>query len=349
MDLNLTSILPPASTQVAESWDHLYWFLFIVTAVFFAVVMIPMLVFMIKYRARPGRKSVPIDHNAPLEVLWTAVPTVILMVIFAWGYIVYRDMAMRPPAEAMEIRVVAKSWGWTFQYEDGRIENNRMFVPVNKPVNLVMTTEPGDVLHSFFVPNFRIKKDLVPGLYTTTYFTARDVGRHIYFCTEYCGIGHSQMWGEVIVLSDADWQLWKFGKEIELPPWVGVGGLAEKLLAEGGMKTEGASIFAQATASPQEDLAVRGATLSRKMGCVACHSSDGSESIGPSFKGLFGSERQLVNGESIVADENYIRRSIEYPQDKVVKGYEDRVMPPYPGHLSELELNALVFYIRSLK
>ncbi len=349
MNFDLQSFVPPAATDPALSWNYLFFFLFIVTAVFFAVVMIPMVAFIIKYRKKAGRKTDPIDHNAPLEVLWTAIPTVILMVIFAWGWIVYRDLQYRVPANAMEVNVVAESWAWTFQYPDGRIEKNRLVVPVDTPIKLKITSKPGDVLHSFFVPNFRIKKDAVPGIYTSTYFQSKMVGRHQFYCTEYCGKDHSAMFGEVIVLSKEDFELWKFGKEVPLPPWVGFGGLAEKMLAEGQQTKTEEGLFLSANAGSGEALIERGELLTKKMGCTACHSDNGSANIGPSFKGLFGSQRRLHNGEWVVADENYIRESIEFPQAKMVKGFEDRVMPPFPGHLSELELNALVSYIKSVQ
>jgi len=349
MKFDFSSVLPPAATELAHSWDHLYWFLFIVCVVFFAVVMVPLVVFLVKYRKKPGRKTDPIAHNTPLEIVWTAIPTVVLMVIFAWGWLVWRDMVDRVPNDAMEIHVVAESWNWTFQYSDGRIEKNRLVVPVDTPIKLKMTSKMGDVLHSFYVPNFRMKKDLVPSLYTQVFFTSKMVGRNIFFCTEYCGLGHSAMWGEVIVLSKADFELWQFGKEVPLPEWVGVGGQAERMLAGQSSGLKDSTVFASANAESVSTMQDRGKTLFRKMGCVACHSDDGSTGVGPSMKGLYGSERLLARGESQVADENYIRESIENPQAKLARGFEDKLMPPYPGHLSELELNALVAYIKGLQ
>lgn len=343
--MNTSSIVAPAVTEVAHAWNHLYGFLFIVCAVFFVIVMVPLVIFMFRYRHRPGRKSVPIDHNQPLEILWTAIPTVIVMVVFAWGWLVYEDMQVRIPSDAMEIRVLAKSWNWTFQYEDGRMENNKLFVPVNKPVKLVMTSQMGDVLHSFFVPNFRLKKDVVPGLYTTTWFKAEKPGRNILFCAEYCGLGHSAMWGEVVVLPEDQWELWKWGKSIAMPEWIGVGGLSEKLLDS----HADASTTTVASTAPTEDLAHQGLRVSQKMGCTACHSDDGSTKLAPSFKGVYGKERIFADGKKLVADENYLRESIVNPQAKVVKGFS-QVMPPYTAaQMNEIELSALVAYIKSLQ
>lgn len=354
--LNLNSVLPVAGTELAQSWDQLFWFLFVVNAILFAVVMGPIVYILIRYRAKNGRKPSKLAHNAPLEIIWTAIPTVIVMVIFAWGWILYKEMYYGPPANAMEVRVVAKSWGWTFQYPelDNRTTDNQLIVPVNTPIKLVMTSNTGDVLHSFFVPNFRVKKDLVPGLYTQTWFESHMVGRHIYFCTEYCGVGHSQMWGSVVVLSDEDYTNWKWGKEIDLPAWVGVGALQEELLKKRGEELASEdnpyAALSKVQTEPGTDLVQRGFELSRQKGCVACHSADGSTALAPTYKGLYGTEVVLNDGSVAIRDDNYIRESIVHPQAKIVKGYERLVMPPYPGYgISALEMNALIAYIKSLK
>ncbi|TVQ76421.1 MAG: cytochrome c oxidase subunit II [Bradymonadales bacterium] len=338
---------PIAATAAAESWDQLHWFLIGVCVFFSLVVFVPMVVFAIKYRARPGHKPTYISHNNALEIFWTAVPTVILMVIFAWGWIVYKELVINAPPNAMEVKVMARSWGWTFQYEDGRTTNDLLFVPVNKPVRLVMTAAEGDVIHSFFVPNFRLKKDVVPGIYNTTWFEARIPGRHQFFCTEYCGAGHSIMIGAVVVLEEEDWQLWRWGKAIDMPDWVGIGGKRERMLTAS--QGREAAFQVQTAHLDQKSLIDRGQELHRRQGCVACHSSDGTMGIGPSFLGIFGEEVELSDGRILVRDENYIRGQIENPRAQIVRGFEHAVMPPYPGRLSELDLNALIAYIKSLQ
>lgn len=349
-DWNLHSMLPVAGTELARSWDQLFWFLFVVNLILFFVVIGPVVYFAIKYRAQNGRKASKVSHNTPLEIVWTAIPTVIVMVIFAWGFILYKDMYHNPPSNAQEVRVVARSWGWTFQYPhlDNRTTDDLLVVQVNRPVRLVMTAATGDVIHSFFVPNFRLKKDLVPGLFTETWFESNMVGRHIYFCTEYCGVGHSRMWGAVAVLSEEDYRDWQWGKEIELPPWVGVGALRDELLARG-IEDVGSAGPQLASFQAGEDLVAKGKNLSRQKGCAACHSSDGSDSIGPSYLGLYGTKAKLVDGTKVLRDENYIRESIVNPQAKIVAGYENVFMPPYPGMIvSDREMDALISYIRSL-
>jgi cytochrome c oxidase subunit 2 len=174
-----------------------------------------MVYFAYKYRERPGLKAKYITHNVPLEIVWTAVPFVLLMVIFGWGYVVYNAMR-QVPSNAYEVKVVGKQWLWQFQYDDGRTTVNELFVPVNKPVKLVMTST--DVLHSFFIPNFRIKQDVVPGMYSHVWFEATLPGRHQIYCTEYCGTSHSLMLARVNVLTPPQWEDWKLGKKLgEIP------------------------------------------------------------------------------------------------------------------------------------
>lgn len=353
MKIDWGSINPIAATDMAQEWDQLHFFLLGVCAFFFLVVMIPALIFAIKYRARPGHKTTSyVSHNFILEIFWTAIPTVILMGIFAWGWIVYEKMVYQAPTSFQEVRVVAKSWNWTFQYEDGRTTTNELYVPVDQTIKLTLTSDVSDVLHSFYVPNFRIKKDTVPGMYTSLWFTPRMIGQHQIFCAEYCGAGHSAMLAKLIVLNERDYQLWRWGKKITLPPAIGVGGMS---LASTAGSIETAEILELQVAENADSgtgsasLVEQGEKLARTRACTSCHGATDRPGLGPSYSGLFGSEVELADGSKVIADENYIRESIENPQAKVVKGYENVLMPPYPGQLSELELNALIAYIKSLK
>lgn len=330
--------LPLQGTDIATRWDHLYLFLFYLSVVLFAIVIVPMIYFAIKYRARPGHKSSYITHNLGLEIAWYVIPTILVMAIFTWGWVVYHDM-VTPPKNAMEIRVVGQRWSWTFQYEDGRMTTNQLFVPVDKPVRLLMTAPLNDVLHSFFVPDFRIKQDLVPGMFTSAWFHPKMIGQHQVFCAEYCGTGHSAMLAKVIVLDEAAWGDWKAGKEISLPPAVGVGSMVASV--------ETAPVAATAPAA--DDMTAQGKKLTEMKGCIACHSDDGSKRIGPSYKGVFESKVELSDGTTVTADEVYIRESIEKPQAKIVKGYESLMMPSFAGQMTETELNAVIHYIKSVK
>jgi cytochrome c oxidase subunit 2 len=325
--------LPLQGSDVAVAWDHLYWFLFWLSVFFFVLVVGGMIYFAVVYRKREGKRAKYIVDNHALEAAWTAIPTILLMVIFAWGWGVYKKM-VQAPAGAMEVRVIAKQWAWAFQYDDGRLERN-LVVPLNVPVKLVMSSE--DVLHSFFVPNFRIKQDVVPGMYTSVWFQAKVPGEHQIFCTEYCGNQHSTMLSHVQVLEPAQYELWKSGKPFTIS---GVKTPSQDLVA--------AHQSAATAANANLPLADQGKKLAESKTCTACHSADGSAKIGPSWKGTFESDRELADGSKAKADENYLRESIENPMAKVVKGFNP-VMPPFKGQLTETEINALIAYIKSLK
>ncbi|MBI4924851.1 MAG: cytochrome c oxidase subunit II [Bdellovibrio sp.] len=314
--------LPIAATDVAVMWDHLYWFLVWLSVFFFVLVVGTMIYFVIKYRHQKKQKPVFITGNHTLEVIWSIVPLLLVLIVFVWGYVVYRKMIHAPP-NSLEVRVIGKQWLWQFQYEDGKTTVNELFVPVNQPVKLIMSSE--DVIHSFFVPDFRVKQDVVPGMYTSIWFEPTVPGRHQIFCAEYCGTSHSQMLADLYVLSEGDWAQWKAGKKLNL-------------------KTSRISM----SNVPSPTLAEQGKKLMLQKGCVACHSDDGSPRPGPTYKNLFNSKVELANGQVVIADENYLRESIETPQAKLVKGFGP-LMPTFRGIVSEEEINAIIAYIKSLK
>jgi cytochrome c oxidase subunit 2 len=263
--------------------------------------------------------------------------------IFGWGYVVYNNMS-QAPSNAMEIRVIGKQWAWDFQYDDGRVTNGEVFVPINTPVKLVMSST--DVLHSFFIPNFRIKQDVVPGMYTSVWFEAKIPGRHQVFCAEYCGNAHSQMLAHVVVLTPEQWKQWQRGKEVGEVPHAGVGGMKlAKADTDAGKTAEGSEAI---QAPKMSALAVQGEKLMSAKGCVACHTFTGETKIGPSYKGIWGHEVELEDGSKVKVDENYIRESVFNPQAKIVKGFQP-MMPPYQGQVTEEELNAIIAFIKSLK
>jgi cytochrome c oxidase subunit 2 len=202
--------LPLQGTDVAVRWDTLYNFLIGLSVFFFVLVVGAMIYFCIKYRAGATTKAKYITGNHLLEGVWIAVPTVLLLVIFGWGYFVYRDMR-QAPSDAYEVRVIGKQWLWQFQYDDGRTTTGEVFVPLNKPVRFVMTSM--DVLHDFFVPDFRVKQDVVPGMFSSIWFEARVPGKHQVFCSQYCGTSHSGMLAKVTVLTPEQWEMWKRGQK----------------------------------------------------------------------------------------------------------------------------------------
>lgn len=326
--------VPIAGTAVAARWDGLWNFLLGLSAFFFVLVVGAMIYFLIAYRHKPQRKTSYITGSHLLEAVWIGVPTVILMVIFGWGYSIYHDMT-QAPSDAYEVRVVGKQWLWTFQYDNGKTTVNEVYVPANRPVKFVMTSE--DVLHGFYIPNFRVKQDVVPGMYSSLWFTATVPGKHQVFCTEYCGTSHSGMLAKVIVLDEKQWKDWNLNRPI---------GEVRDVKYYGAV--EGEESPQQNVASAVGSLAEQGKVVYEKKGCVACHSVDGTTKVGPTHKGLFGSKVELADGRTVTADENYIRNHIENPQANTVKGFNP-VMPTFKGLISETEMNALIAYIKSLK
>jgi cytochrome c oxidase subunit 2 len=221
----------------------------------------------------------------------------------------------------MEISVTAKQWLWQFEYPDGSRTINDIHVPVNKPVKFTMTSE--DVLHDFFVPDMRVKHDIIPGRYTQIWFTPTVLGKHNFTCAEYCGKDHSGMKGELTVDNDADFA---------------------KFLETGG--TEWEDYFNGK--DPMKTPALWGKLTYERVGCNSCHTVDGSKSKGPSWKGIFGKMEKLKDGTSVLVDENYMRESMMNPQAKVVDGF-DPIMPTFQGLLKPNQVNGLVAYIESLK
>lgn len=340
MSGGLGGSLPIAASEVAHSWDLLYYFLFAICGFFFVLVCGAMIVFAIRYRAKPGIQASYITHNDKLEIVWTIIPTILVMIIFVWGWIVYSGMGLNRPTDAMEVKVLAKQWNWTFQYDDGRTMMGEFVVPVNKPVKLVMTSNIKDVLHSFFLPNFRLKKDVVPGMFTSLWIKPTIIGTHQVFCAEYCGTDHSNMLAKMHVVSDEDWQKWRWGGTVAFGPNIGI---------VGDPIVETSVPLAGTAGKSNVMLADEGKKLTQTKGCIACHSDDGSARIGPSYKGIFGHEVELVGGVKVVVDENYIRESVMTPQAKIVKGFETMIMPPYAGQISDSEMIAIIEYIKSVK
>jgi cytochrome c oxidase subunit 2 len=301
-------LFPERASTMAFRVDALYFFLLAV-AVFFSLLIAGLIVFYaVKYRRRsPGSVGVSIHGGMLLEIAWSVIPLLITMVIFVWGASVFFAMS-HPPDETLNIYVVGKQWMWKFQHLDGQREINELHVPVGRAVKLIMTSE--DVIHDVFVPAFRIKADVLPGRYTHIWFQATKPGRYHLFCAEYCGTRHSGMIGEVVVMEPSEYQTWLSG------------------------------------GAPEGSLAAAGEKLFQDLACVTCHRAD-SQGRGPMLQGLFGKTVQLQNGETVVADEAYVRESILRPSAKITAGYQP-IMPTFQGLISEEQLLELIEYVKSL-
>jgi cytochrome c oxidase subunit 2 len=248
-----------------------------------------------------------VNEHLGLELAWSLIPLGIAIGIFTWSSKVFVSMHVAPK-DAMEVYVVGKQWMWKIQHPQGNREINTLHVPVGKPVKLIMTSQ--DVIHSFYIPAFRIKQDVLPGRYTTQWFEATTVGEYHLFCAEYCGTSHSGMIGRVVVMEPSEYEQWLAGN---------VGQLA--------MGSTGQQLFQQ-------------------FGCQTCH-KEGSGQRGPALDGLFGSEVVLSNGQRVLADQEYIRESILSPAAKTVKGFQV-LMPTYRTQLTPDQVNQLVEYVKSL-
>lgn len=310
---NASVFAPTDATKIAGEWDSLYKFLLVTSLIGCVLLLGGMVYFVTKYRRKTDHDKTPyISHNSMLEFLWSFIPLVLFLIMFAWGWSLYHDMR-NAPADSKEIHVYAQQWLWQFEYKNGKTVNSKvdpyLVVPVGLPVKLIMTSK--DVLHSFYVPSFRIKQDVIPGRYTMLWFQAEKLGEFHVFCTEYCGTDHSNMAFKIKVVPLEDYEAW---------------------LAS-----------ADATAGNP------GAKLYADKGCIACHSLDGSPKVGPSFKGLFGRTSTFDDDTSLKVDENYIRESIVNPIAKTVKGFPKGVMPSFQGQLSEEDLAAVIEFIKSQK
>lgn len=309
-------ILPPAKSTLANDVDVLFWFVHLSSLVLTIGILIAIAYFLYKYRRKSENDVTPvITHNNKLEVTWSVIPLAICLVVFGWGYQTYVNM-INAPDDAYEVNVTAQKWLWNFTYENGARSTGELHVPAGRPIKLVMSSN--DVIHSFFVPDYRIKQDVVPGRYTETWFQVNEAGESIIFCTEYCGTGHSDMYGKVVVHEQEEFDTW----------------LADN--AGGG--------------SQPSDLAPAewGEQLAQEQACITCHSADGSDLTGPTWQGLFGSTRQFDDGSSAEADENYLRTSILEPSTDIVEGYQN-VMPSYQGQLNDEQINAIIEYIKTLE
>ena len=305
---------PEDASSVAGKVDALYLYLVSVTIFFSALIFVLVTYFAIRYRQRPGVPRPKVGHGSHLwlEIIWIGIPFVLVMIMFGWGAKLYMRMRT-PPPDAMEVSVVARQWMWKLQHPNGRREINELHVPVGTPVRLRMMSE--DVIHSFYVPAFRVKQDVLPGTnYSTLWFEPTKVGEYHLFCAEYCGTEHAGMTGKIVVMEPEEYQRWL---------------------------TSGAPVTSMADAGKQ--------LFEVKAGCQSCHSLSSGQR-GPDLAGVYGKRIQLKDGRNVVADEDYLRESILRPDTHVVFGYgEKSIMPPYLGTLSEDDVLQLIAYIKTLK
>ncbi len=303
-------IFPEQASSFAWQVDALYLYLVAITLFFTILVVGVITVFFVRYRERVKYATpLQIEGSTSLEALWSIIPFVISMTIFVGGAVVYYNQ-FRMPAEGMEVYVVGKQWMWKFQHSTGQREINELHVPIGQKVKLTMTTE--DTLHDLSFPAFRTKADVVPGRYTSLWFEPTKAGKYRIYCAEYCGLNHSGMGGYVYVMEQRDFDNWLAGNTANQTP------------AEAGKEL-----------------------FEAKLGCASCHQNGGAGGRGPTLAGIYGEPQKLASGQSITADEGYIRESILNPQAQIVAGYQP-IMPTFKGQVSEEQLVQLVAYIKTL-
>ncbi len=361
--LHLLALLPERASKVALDVDTVFWVVFWLSAIAFVGVVLTMLVFMFKYRAREGDEEPGeyITHNNAVEITWTVIPAVGLFAIFFLSLHAYRRLKY-PESVALTVNITGRQWGWKAEYPDGKklitgtIKKEGpitpkdfspiLYVPAGEPVEVVLTSQ--DVIHSFYVPEFRVKYDAVPGRYTKLWFQALKPGKYPVLCTEYCGMWHSRMPALIVALKPDEWERFKsidastFNSTFASMPvdsFLAVLRLPDEEFAK--------VVGAQKKAMASMPLHKRGELLYQQL-CSSCHTTDGSRLVGPSFKGLYGKMEKLKDGSTVKVDENYIRESILDPTAKIVAGYPP-AMPPFQGQLSEDEIQALIAFIKTLK
>ena len=305
--LNASALFPREASTIAPYMDALYFFLLAMTV--FGVVLVGALVivFAIKYRKEKHPVAVHIEGSTLLEATWTIIPLAVFLVCFVWGALLYFRI-YNPPVNAMNIYVVGKQWMWKAEHPGGQHEINALHVPIGRPVQLTMISQ--DVFHSFSIPDFRVKREVIPGRYSTVWFEATTPGTYHIFCTQYCGTLHSGMIGQVTALTPDDYEKWTQES------------------------TSGMS------------LSQNGERLFSSMGCNACHSGNAA-ARGPSLAGVYGSKLQLANGSQVLVNDAYLRDAILNPSQHVTAGYAP-IMPTYQGQISEDGLIDLVEFVKNM-
>jgi cytochrome c oxidase subunit 2 len=318
--------LPEQASTFAKPVDYLHYFVITVTMLVSVAVGLVAFAFFFKYRQRRVGQSTPmVIPSIKFEIVVIGVPLFFFLLWFVQGYKDY-IWYTTPPQNAMDVYVMGKKWMWKFAYPDGPNAIGTIHVPANRPVRLLMTSR--DVIHSFYVPDFRIKQDVLPGRYSETWFEATKPGRYQILCAEYCGTWHSQMWGEVVVMPPAEFDTWLAEQKAGLADRVDSGG-------DDGPAFHGS-------------LVEYGKRIAMAQGCLKCHSIDGEPHIGPTWLDLYKRRETLENGQIVVADEGYLTDSMIDPRGKIVRGFKP-VMPTYKGKLAAPEAAALVEFIKSLR
>ena len=301
------------ASNLAEGVDKAFVFIFTIAIIFIVGITAFMIYTVIHFNRKKGKPARQFSGSTRLEILWTGVPLVIVVLMFYYGWVGFAPMR-KPPKDAMVITALGRKWEWEFDYGNG-MKSRELILPVHKPVRLELRSE--DVNHSLFIPAFRVKEDVIPGYENFLWFIPNYIGNYEILCTEYCGLLHSAMLSKAVIMEQEDFDKWfadleKTGIQPDHP----------------------------------------GLVLLRTTGCLACHSLDGSKLVGPSFKGFYGSARTVTSGNAeypVTADDAYISRSVYDPDGEIVSGYNRGLMQSYKDVLSEPDLQTIIEYLKTLR
>ncbi|NTW25289.1 MAG: cytochrome c oxidase subunit II [Lentimicrobium sp.] len=307
------------ASNFVNATDTAFLFIIGISVIFLVGITGTLIWFIFRYNKKRNPVATQIHGSNTLEIVWTVIPTILVLVMFFYGWAGYSPMR-NAPEEAMKVKATARMWSWMFEYPNG-VKTDTLYVPVDKPVALDLISL--DVIHSFYIPAFRIKEDMVPGRGNKLWFVAQKEGSYELFCTEYCGLSHSYMFTEVKAMPQPEFDAW-YAKMAD---------------------TTGQS-------APVADPVAEGKRLMEKNGCVVCHSSDGTKIIGPTYKGVYGHKLVVItNGKEreIIADDEYIKRSIYEPDADVVKGYTKGMMVSYKTSLNDKDIANIIEYLKTLQ
>jgi cytochrome c oxidase subunit 2 len=316
LGLRSVALVPNLASAEGQLVDRMFTLQIYVIAFIFSLIIVVILYSVVVFRRKPGETGdgTYVKGNVPLEVAWTLIP---LAIVIGFGIMGARDLGQMTTniPDELVVEVTGFQFGWRFDYPDYGVSSTDLYLPRGRPVLFRITST--DVIHSFWIPEFRMKQDAVPGRWTTLRLTPTEVGDFRVRCAELCGYAHAAMYAQVVVVEPSDFEAWLSGQEVQAQP--------------GGELT------------PAE----RGAAVAKDSGCLSCHTVDGTRLVGPTWLGLYGTARQLEDGSTVVADEQYLRNSIRDPESQIVAGYP-KVMPPAYGSLSDEDVQAIIEYIKSL-
>lgn len=308
------------NSNFAKGVDDAFLLIIGISVFFLVTITIAMIVFIVRYNRKKNPVATQIHGSTSLEIIWTVIPILLVILMFYYGWKGYHPMKQKAPENSMTIKTTARMWSWSFQYPNGKVTDS-LYIPLGKPVRLELFSP--DVIHSLYIPAFRVKQDIVPAKSEVMWFIPQNIGRYDIFCTEYCGLQHSFMISAVNVMSDTAFNKW-YTDTVQL--------------AE--------------TATSGEMPGAQGLALLKKNGCLACHSLDGSKLVGPTYKGLYGKTETVETGgkeRQIKADDEYIKRAVYEPNADVVKGYVPGMMLSYKNSITEEELDQIIEYFQTLK